>query len=48
MRRGCLPDGGARGEGFALDEVPHPYCVLQLNAKVLFFFEITIASVYED
>ena len=23
-RRGCLPFGGARGEGFALNELPHP------------------------
>ena len=46
--RGCLPDGGARGEGFALNEVPHPCCVLNLTAKVWFFFEMAIASVYED
>ena len=24
MRSGCLPIGGARGEGFALNEIPHP------------------------
>ena len=46
--RGCLPDGGARGEGVALNEVPHPCCVLNLTAKVWFFFEMAIASVYED
>ena len=45
---GCLPDGGARGEGFALNELPHPCCVWNLTAKVWFFFEIAIASVYED
>jgi hypothetical protein len=33
-RSGCLPDGGARGEDFALSEIPHPYCVLQLATKV--------------
>ena len=40
MRRGCLPVGGARGEGFALVEVPHPYYVLNLSAKLGFLFEI--------
>jgi len=34
MRYGCLPDGEARGEGFALDDIPHPYCVLNLAAKI--------------
>ena len=40
LHRGCLPNGGARGEDFALNEVPHPFCVLNLVAKVWFFFEI--------
>ena len=46
LHRGCLPKGGARGEGFALNELPHPCCVLYLNAKVWFFFEIAMALVY--
>ena len=46
LHRGCLPNGGARGEGFALNELPHPCCVLCLNAKVWFFFEIAMALVY--
>ena len=45
QHRGCLPDGGARGEGFALNELPHPCCVLYLSAKVWFFFEIAMALV---
>ena len=42
MHRGCLPNGGARGEDFARNEIPHPYCVLNLSAKVYFLFEIAI------
>ena len=42
MHRGCLPNGGARGEDFARNEIPHPCCVLNLSAKVYFLFEIAI------
>ena len=42
MHRGCLPNGGARGEDFARNEIPHPCCVLYLSAKVWFLFEIAI------
>ena len=42
MHRGCLPNGGARGEDFARNEIPHPCCVLNLGAKVYFLFEIAI------
>ena len=44
MHRGCLPNGGARGEDFARNEIPHPCCVLYLSAKVWFLFEIAIDS----
>ena len=44
MHRGCLPNGGARGEDFARNEIPHPCCVLHLSAKVWFLFEIAIDS----
>lgn len=37
IRAGCLPFGEARGEGFALSEIPHPSRGLLLNAKVRFF-----------
>ena len=40
--QGCLPNGGARGEDFARNEIPHPCCVLNLSAKVYFLFEIAI------
>ena len=42
MHRGCLPNGGARGEDFARNEIPHPCCVLYLSAKVWFLSEIAI------
>ena len=42
MHRGCLPNGGARGEDFARNEIPHPCCVLNLSTKVWFLFEIAI------
>ena len=42
MHRGCLPNGGARGEDFARNEIPHPCCVLNLSAKIWFLFELAI------
>ena len=46
MHRGCLPNGGARGEDFARNEIPHPCCVLYLSAKVWFLFEIAIDRLF--
>ena len=35
LRSGWLPIGEARGGGFALSEIPHPYCGLYLASKVV-------------
>lgn len=46
MRGGCLHFSGVRGEGFALFDIPHPACVLNLFTKVEVFVRNTIAGFY--